>query len=294
MKKMKRLSIHFTVVLLLIPLINISNAQGSYVGIQNCNEFEWALSVHRDNWDTYDSDDLETTLENIISLGESNLTRVFNDWSSLTPPQSYWYIISINPGSEQTDLLLSPNDNTSITFTAVNGTFGWLIPLSSSDEWEDTWYIVNDTSSFLRQTLNLSLFFSPYAMFSVLFAPKTINWSLLVSDFLRVMNSRGGLYKNISATAQSNGFIVNIPALGFQNNSATIEIKVTYSMNGVLSFYEFSYGAQRLAVFKAGAYIPEQERVPNQYVYVFIGLISILVVEIFIYIYLRKGRRIKS
>lgn len=281
-------------VLLLIPLINISNAQGSYVGVQNSDEFEWALSVHRDNWGTYESDDLETTLENIVTLGKSNLTRVFNDWSPLTPPQSYWSITSINPGSEQTDLLLSPNDNTSITFTAVNGTFGWLIPLSSSDEWEDTWYIVNDSSSFLRQTLNLSLFFSPYATFSVLFAPKTINWSLLVSDFLGLMNSRGGLYKNISATAQSNGFIVNIPALGFQNNSVSIEIKVTYSMNGVLSYYEFSYGVQKLAVFKAGSYIPEQERVPNQYIYVFIGLISILVVEIFIYIYLRKGRRIKS
>jgi hypothetical protein len=292
---MKRLSVVFLILFLFMPFIRISNAQGSYVGIESSDKFEWALSVHTGNWNTFITDNLQATLENLVPLGSSNLTRVFNDWGSLNPPQSYWSLTNINIGSEQTALLLFPDDNTTITYTPVNGTFGWLIPLSSSEEWDLTYDIVNDTSSFLRQTLNLSLFFSPYAaMFNVLFAPTTISWPSLVSDFLGVMNSRGGLYKNISATAQSNGFLVNIPALGFENNSVAIGIKVTYNSNGALSYYEFSYGAQPLVNFIPGRYVPEQEKVPIQYIYVFIGLTAILIVEILIYICMQKGRRNKS
>jgi len=291
LKKYRTLGLIVLVIIFFIPFIRISNAQGIYVGIQSSAEYEWGLSVYTGNLNTYTTDDLGSTIENLIPLGSDNLSRVLSDWSPLTPPQSYWPLTVINIGAEETGSLFSPDDNTTITFTPVNGTLGWFIPLSDSDEWDDTWYIVNDTSNFLRQTLNLSRVFSPYAMFKVLFAPANINWPSLINDFLSVMNSRGNLYKNISATLISEGFFLHVPPLGFENNSVAIDIKITYNSDGVLSHYEFLYGGQTLVKFILGRYIPEQEKVPVEYIYVFIGLTTILIVEILFYSLLRKGRK---
>jgi hypothetical protein len=276
-------------ILLIVPLLRISYAQNSYVGIQNSDEFEWALSIYSENWDTYMMDDIGTTLENLIPLGDSNLTKVFNDWSvHPATPQSYWPLTDISIGMESTQQLFSPYDNTTITSTPVNATFGWIFPPFDRLLWEDTWQIVNDTHSFLRQTLNLSRSFSPYAMFSVLFIPITIDWSLLINDFLGVMDSKGGFYNNISATAQSNGYLIEIPALGFENNSVAININVKYDSRGALSYYKFSYGDKTLVSFIPGKYIPETERLPGQYIYMFIGLSVIFVVELVIYTITRK------
>jgi hypothetical protein len=291
LKKMKSLSLVFLVLFLFIPFIRMSNAQGSYVGIRNGDEYNWALSVHTGNWNTYIADDLGAKLENLVPLGPSNLTRVFNDWNSLTPPQSYWSLKVTAVNVEETGQLFSPDDNTTITSTPVSGTIGWKIPLSDSLEWDDMWDIVNDTSSFLRQTLNLSRSFSPYAMLNVLIVPTTISWSSLVSDFLAEMTAKGGLYTNIAATAQLDGFLIDIPALGFENNSAAININVKYNSKGVFSYYKFSYGGKPLVDFITGKYIPENERLPVEYIFVFIGLTAILFVEIILYIYMRKGRR---
>jgi hypothetical protein len=289
LKKIKSLIIIILGILLFIPIISISNAQGSYVGIQNSNKFEWGLSIYIANWNTYTIDDLENIIDKVVQLGSSNLTRIYNDWSWVgTPPQTVWSFKNTVIGVEATGLLFSPVDNTLISYTPVNGTLGWEIPLSGSDEWDDTWYIVNDTSSYLRQTLNLSRAFSPYTMLNVLFAPTTISWSTLVGNFLSVMNSWGGLYKNISSTAQINGFLINIPAFGLENNSVAIDIDVRYNSNGVLSYYKFLYGGQPLLSFILNGYV---QKIPVQYIYVFIGLTAILLVEISLYIFMRKGRK---
>jgi hypothetical protein len=289
---MKMLSVAIIVILLLIPSLRISNAQGSYVGIQNGDEYEGVLKVHTTNWNTYVTDDLETTLGNLVPLGSSNLTLLFNHWSSITPPHPYWPLKVTSIGIEETGLLFSPDDTTTITSTPVNGTFGWITSPTNSLEWEDyKWNIVNDTSSFLRQTVNLSRSFSFYTMFSVFFAPTTISWSSLVSEFLAEMTVKGGLYTNIAATAQSNGFLIDIPGLGFENNSVAININVRYNSKGVLSYYRFSYGGMTLVDFSPGKFIPEHERVPDQYIFVFIGLAALLLVEIIFYVYIRKGRK---
>ena len=287
--KTKSLGLVILGILLFLPFLRISYAQNSYVGIKNSDKFEWALSVYTENWDTYITDDMGTTIENLFPLGSSNLTKLFNDWSVHTAiPQSYWPLTDVLIGTEETQQLFSPYDNTTITSTPVNATFGWIFPPYDSLYWEDTWHIVNDTSSFLRQSLNLSRSFSPYAMFSVLFTPITIDWSSLINDFLGVMDSKGGLYKNIVATAQSNGYLIDIPALGFENNSLAININVKYDSSGALSYYKFSYGDKTLVSFIPGKYIPENERLPGQYIYMFIGLSVIFVVELGIYFVTRN------
>ncbi len=288
---MKRLSLAVLVVLLFIPSIRISNAQGSYVGIQNGDQYEGVLKVHTGNWNTYFTDDLDITLGKLVPLGSSNLTLLFNHWSSITPPHPYWPLEVTTIGNEEIGLLFSPDDNTTITYTSVNGTFGWITSPSNSLDWDEIWYIVNDTSSFLRQTINLSRSFSFYTMFSVFFAPTTISWSSLVSEFLAEMTTKGGLYTNIAATAQSDGYSIDIPALGFENNSAAININVKYNSKGVLSYYKFSYGGRTLVDFIPGKYIPEHERVPDQYIFVIFGLTAILLVEIIFYFYIRKRRK---
>ena len=75
--KIKSIGLVILGILLFLPFLRISYAQNSYVGIQNGDEFEWALSVHTENWDTYMMDDMGTTIENLIPLGSSNLTKVF-------------------------------------------------------------------------------------------------------------------------------------------------------------------------------------------------------------------------
>lgn len=286
--KSKKLSLAILGILMFMSFISFTNAQGSYVGVQNSDKFEWALTLNTENWDTYMTDDLEITLENLFHSGSSNLTHVFYDWSAIaTKPQSYWSLTNLVIGNETTGQILSPEDNTPITSTPVDVTFGWIIPTDSGN-WEQPLYVVNDTSSFLRQTMNLSRAFSFYTMFDVFIVPTTINWVSFVSDFLGVMGSKGGFYQNISATAQSDGYLLDVPASGFENNSVAINVNVKYNSKGVLSLYKFSYGGKSLLDFVPGTYIPENERVPDQYIYMFIGLSIIFAVEVVVYIVIRK------
>ncbi|KKK45474.1 hypothetical protein LCGC14_0781940 [marine sediment metagenome] len=254
MKKTKKFSQLIIVLFLLLPFVKVSPAQESYVGIQDGDEYLWWLSIYRQDWWRYFRDDLEGTLGNLWPLGSSNMTTVYWDWviwSQSTPPQSRWPFNIISIGTEETGTFFSPFDNTTITSTPVNATAGWILSTYSgvNSIYNGIWYIVNDTSSFLRQTLNLTLSFSPYSIMSVPFAPINIDWSSFVSEFLGVMNSKGGLYNNISATALSNGYTLIVPARGFENNSGAIEINVEYNHKGQLRDYEFSYGEKLLVKY---------------------------------------------
>jgi hypothetical protein len=256
LKKTKTLSLIIIGLLFLLPFIRNSKAQGAYVGIQEDDVYVLELSVYPGNWGTYFSDNLEDTLGNLVPLGpDYNLTLIYYQWviaTSYPPPQSRWPLTVNTIGTEETgDALSIYGDNTTITYTPVNGTLGWnLVAIPPiGDEYDFSWVIVNDTSSFLRQTLNLTLAFSAYSILGVPFAPTNINWVSFVAEYLGVMGALGGLYNNISATAQSNGYLLNIPAYGFENNSVAIDINVTYNSNGVLTYYEFSYGGQTLCSY---------------------------------------------
>ena len=255
MKKTKHITLIIIGLVLFLPFVTFSSAQESYVGIQDGDDYAWRLGLHISNWQKYFDDRLEGTLGNLMPLGaSSNLTRVFIDWFGLKytpPPQTIWPFNVTAVGPEETGTPLFPFDNTTITFTPVSATAGWEYRTNSgiNSYFNGIWYIVNDTSSFLRQTLNLTLSFSPYGMMSIPLAPITINWTSLITEFLGVMNSKGGLYKNISATARSNGFLIHVPALGFEDNFVAIDIDVKYDANGVLDYYRFIYGGKLLIDF---------------------------------------------
>ncbi|MFX0137385.1 MAG: hypothetical protein ACFFDN_27345 [Candidatus Hodarchaeota archaeon] len=252
MKKTKLLVLITLGMLLFLPFVRISTAQGPYVGIEDNDVYVWELSVYRNNWATYFSDNLEETLGNLFPLGSLyNLTVIYIQWSDPIlggPPQSYWPLTITDIGSELTGPALSIyGDNTTITYSPLNATYGYeVIAFPVSDSWPMSYIIVNDTSSFVRQTLNLTLAFSSYGIMGAPFVPTTINWASFATESLSVMSSKGGLYNNVSVTPQSNGYSINIPALGLENNSVAIDIDVTYDSNGVLTYYQFSYGGQML------------------------------------------------
>ena len=251
MKKTKKLGFLFIGLLLFLPSVKFSPAQESYVGVQDGDKYLWKFGLHKINWGAYFEDQLEDILGNLWPLGGLNMTPIYFDWFwvPVGPPQLYWPLNITSIGSEFPSTILIPYDNTTLTATPVYGRTGW--HLSYEPDWnvyyDGFWYIVNDTASFLRQTLNLTLAFSLYGIMNVPFVPKTIDWDLFVSLFEDVMNSKGGLYKNTSAIARSNGYSINVAPGGYENNTYTLEINVKYNSKGVLEEYEFIYGGGVLA-----------------------------------------------
>lgn len=258
MEKKKIISLTIIGLLLFLPFVKYSPAQESYVGLNYGDDYKWKLRIYKPSWGRYFNDYFEGSLGNLLPLGQFyNMTKVYLDWAGLytVPPQHIlevhypFNVISI--GNEESGALLTPFDNTTITSTLVNATTGYVVPKKPyyNSEYIRTWNIANNTSSFLRQTLNLTLSFSVYGIMEVPFAPKTINWEDFITEFLGLMNSKGGLYNNISATALSNGYSLNVPAQGFENNAYALYIKVKYNSNGILTYYEFTYGGQKLVSY---------------------------------------------
>jgi hypothetical protein len=256
MKKTKIKSLFFIGFLLIIPYIKVASAQGLYPEIEEGDEFLWKLSVYRANFEYFFEDNLGDTLRYLWPISQIpgiDMSSVYFDWLGwhIRPPQSHWPFTILAMGSEETGTLLAPFDNTIITSISLNATAGWHLPQNPeyNSYYNGTWHIVNDTSSFLRQTFNLSLAFSPYAIMGVPFAPLTINWESFIAEFLEAMDSRGGYYKNISATAESHGYALHIPAGGFENNTRAIEIRVKYNPKGVFTYYEFLIGGYILVKY---------------------------------------------
>ena len=250
MKKTKKLSFLLIGLLLFLPSVKFSPAQESYVGVKDGNEYLWRLSIYKANFGVFIMSNFAETLENLWPLGSLALINVYFEWLPWQhgPPQAYWPFSITAMGPELTGSILSPVDNTSMTSIPVYAQFGWELPHDSdyNSLFNSIWYIVNDTSSFLRQTYNLSLAFSPYGIMGVPFVPLNINWTSFIAEFLTEMNFRGGFYNNTSATANSNGYSLSVPAWGYENNSVSIDINVKYNSKGILSSYEFFYGGLQL------------------------------------------------
>lgn len=128
MEKSKKLSFIIIGLVLFLPFIKVSLAQSSYVGPQDEDNYKWILSSYKGNWGDYFSDQLGETLNNLWPLEPSSqLTRFYYDFAIwYAPPPSYvvgsdWFLTVTTIGFEITGTLLFPFDNTTITYTFVNG-----------------------------------------------------------------------------------------------------------------------------------------------------------------------------
>ena len=292
----KTLSLLIIGLLFFLPFVKVSSAQASYVGTQEGDKYVRKLSVYKGNWMDYFMDSLGETLDNLWPLGPlSEMTTVYTDWAVYySPPPSYevkstWPFTVTTIAPEQAGMILYPFDNTSMTSTAVYAEAGYEI-YDIPYLYDGTWYIVNDTSSFLRQTLNLTLAFSPYGIMGVPFAPKTINWTVFIAEFLGVMSSKGGLYKNISATAQSNGYSLHVPIQGFETNSEAIDIHVTYDSNGVFTSYEFLYGEKLLAHYRIPIPANPTILIEDDWEMIIYGVVFIVIISGFI-VFIKRQKK---
>jgi hypothetical protein len=86
-----------------------------------------------------------------------------------------------------------------------------------------------------------------YGVMGAPFAPTDINWTTFAEEASTLMASNGGFYNNVTVTATANGYSIQVPAFGFENNSVAIDIVVEFDSDQVLSFYEFRYGGAILA-----------------------------------------------
>jgi len=297
MVKTKTLSLITIGLLIFLPFVKGSSAQEAYVGTQDEDKYNRFLSVYKGNWMEYFADNLGETLNNLWPLEPTvEMTAVYLHWASqYAPPPSYevvskWPFTVTTVFPEETGMILTPFDNTTITSTPIYAEAGYVFQ-GVSTLYDGTWYIVNDTSSFLRQTLNLTLAFSAYGIMGVPFAPKTINWTVFITEFLGIMNSRGGFYKNISATAQSNGYSLHVPPQGFENNSETIDIHVTYNSNGVFKTHEFLYGGKLLAYYRLPDPADPTILIEDDWELIIYGISFIGVISLFIVFIKRQKKK---
>jgi len=283
MKKLRCFTFFTIGLILFFPFVNLASAQAWYVGVKEGNNHMWKLGIYNGNFQGWFEDDLEETLGNFFPIGPINLTRLYIDGiaSSINAPQTYWFLNVTSFGPQITNTLLSPYDNTQITSTPVYGRGGWALPhdLSYNAFYDGVWNVVNDTSSFLRQTLNLTLVFSPYGIMYVPLSPRFINWGLFATEFNELMDSKGGLYDNVSTVALSNGYTLHVPSWGFENNTKPIEIKVLYGSSGTLINYEFRYGGLLLTnyVLHIEPLIPEGLVLTIVWSIVIFGVVVLLV-----------------
>ncbi|KKM15499.1 hypothetical protein LCGC14_1695490, partial [marine sediment metagenome] len=250
----KIITISILGLLLLVPfMMPTKAAPASYIGVEEGDSYLWGLNMYDTAWTQWFTDGMTETLASIWSQDAGdNLTKVYIDWSwdPGVYPQSYWPIDVDTFLPENTSTFLSGYgifDN--ITYTPVNLSAGWYSntwPTFVFDYYNDTWYIVNDTSSFVAQSLYGGAAASPYALMGVPFAPTNINWTEFASEAEANLTSRGGWIANTTLTALADGYIINVPVGGYENNTVAITITVTYDSNGVLTYSSFEYGTDML------------------------------------------------
>jgi len=249
MKKAKIITISLLGLLLLIPFLTPARAATSdYTDVAEEEKYEWMLSQYNANFAQWDLDNMDYWLATVFVQPEAyNFTTVRSGWSwdSVTP-QSAWPLTVNAILPENTSAFLSayyiPNV---ITHTPVYLDSGYTVinfP-SSSLYYSDTWYIVNDTASFVAQSLYGGSATSPYMIMGVPFGPKNINWSVFAGWANWGMGGYWtGMAGSTTVTALTDGYSMSVPVMGYGNNSLPITINVTYTAAGILDDYTFEYG----------------------------------------------------
>ncbi|MBY8985689.1 MAG: hypothetical protein KGD65_11505 [Candidatus Lokiarchaeota archaeon] len=255
MKKNKLITISILGMLLLLPfMIPAKAAPGSYVGVAESENYEYLWSVHHANWATFLADGMPEAFVNIFGHDPaSNLTAIYWGWIDGPPIQAGWPMDIEAIGDETSGLLLASSfifDN--IIYTPVNVSFGWYWytwpPINEIGP--ATYYVVSNTSSFAKQTLYGGMATTPYWLMGVQIAPNNMNWTEYVIESQAGLINYWGfvnpLAANTTMTALPNGYQMNVPVAGYENNTLPITITSTYGSNGALIYYSMAYGSDIL------------------------------------------------
>jgi len=224
----------------------------SYIGIREGYEYGWDLNIYLTEWTQWNADNMSNMLGVLFNQDiYMHLTRVYDDWSwDPTPPQSIWPLtVDLILPENTSKLLEAYGIDDLINYTPINCTFGYEVPdLPPVNRYfPRNVYIGNDTESFAKQHLFGGMATSPYWIQYVPFAPININWTEFVEvSEAELENHWGEWVANTTITAQTDGYLMNVPAYGYIGNSLPIKINITYNSDSVLSYFSIEYGGDML------------------------------------------------
>ena len=225
-----------------------------YVGVQVGDYYQWDQTIN------YGADFVQWFADNMTAhwdkvwgyyaYASEDITELHDAWAAAPGPEPR--------GGMGANISVIYPENTTAGTTTVGGLGGYLVlnfP-SSDNRWATNWTIANDTATFVELTLSGTYMTNPtLLMYNYIFAPKDVNWTEYVA-LGNVSLGAGGLNitntgpegwgANVTLVEITDGFSMQVPVMGWWNNTLPITINTTYDPTGILRSYTFEYGANML------------------------------------------------
>jgi len=273
MKKVKLLCLSILGLLFLIPLVNFSTAApGDYVGVEEGDSFSWKLSMNVNAITALLEDmggsiaELED-LEDMAALGSLTFIATVID----VLPEDAMFV-----------------NSTSVNYVPVNTTFSASIPGFGTEEIGTLIVPVfsNETDYYLHM---MFYYFATTTISgegpSFVFAAQNLNWTKAVED-VQEMYGLNPMYNIITVTEESNGFKLVIPEGELDVTQKEIELKMTYTSKGVLSYAGFKYdGVTAMSLTLGG----DEGEIPGYALPIIVGTIAVVGIGL-IYVIKKKNR----
>lgn len=267
MKKVKLLCLSILGLLFLIPLVNYSTAApGDYVGIEEGDSFSWKLSIN-----------VNAITALLEDMGGS--IAELEDLEDMAALGSLTFIATVNNILPETTMMVN---FVSVTYVPVNTTFSASIPGFGTQEMgtEIVAVFSNETDNYLH-----TMFYYFEHGFSFMFAAQNLNWTKAVEDVNEIYGLNP-MYLNIIVTEVSNGFKLVITEGELNAPQKEIELRMTYTSKGVLSYAGFKYnGATAMSLTLGG----DEGEIPGYVLPIFMGTIAIVGIGL-IYVIKKKNR----
>jgi hypothetical protein len=140
--------------------------------------------------------------------------------------------------------------------TLLNISAGYYLVADAIDlPWDQTVLVGMDAAKFANLSwygaMATSAFWVPntggyYYCNSMLFAPKTIDWTDFATECNAGLETEYGISGTwgytLTMNALANGYSLTSPVMGFGNNTEVITINATYNFDGVMTSYTMEYG----------------------------------------------------
>lgn len=260
--KMKKTKISILFLLsfaLLIPFMTSARAQipaqtPDYVGVQVGDYYQWEQTInYGDDFVQWFADNMTAHWDRVwghYANASETITELHDAWLAAPGPEP-------RGGMPANISVIYPEDTTTGT-TTVGGLGGYLVLnfRSADNRWAANWTIANDTATFVELTVSGTYMTNPtLIMYNYIFAPRDVNWTEYVTlgniglgaGGLNITNPEPeGWGLNIALIEITDGFSMQVPAMGWWNNTLPITINTTYDPTGWLRTYTFEYGTNML------------------------------------------------
>jgi len=260
MKKTKLIILALLSLTLLLPFMTptlclpVSAQVPDYVGVQVDDYYQWDQTIN------YGADFVQWFADNMTAHWDKVWGHTAGDDQTITSVHDSW---AAAPGPSPraampADIEVIYPENTTTGTTTVSGIGGYLVlnwP-PSDNRWATNWTIANDTATFVQLTGSGSYMTTPgWLMYNYIFAPKNIDWAEYVTLGNIGLGAGGsnitnpapdGWGANITLVEITDGFSMQVPVMGWWNNTLPITINTTYDPTGILRSYIFEYGPNTL------------------------------------------------